>query len=77
MTFKPAHKDTTTPPGQIVNPIPRELTVGGIVDRIMKDEPKKLSFAEWFVKWYAPYTVGKMDVEDIANAAWKAGQENK
>lgn len=59
MTFKPAHKDTDTPPGQIVNPlphmpseeIPRSKTIGGIVDRVMRSEAqpikKKLTFDEW------------------------------
>lgn len=51
MTFKPAHKDTDTPPGQIVNEIPRSKTIGGIIDRVMRSEAqpikKKLTFDEW------------------------------
>jgi flagellar biosynthesis/type III secretory pathway protein FliH len=46
MTFQPAHKDTTKPPGQIVNPIPvqqsemlpRSKTLGSIIDRIAREE---------------------------------------
>lgn len=38
MTFQPAHKDTTNPPGQVVNPIPRDKTIGGIIDRVVRSE---------------------------------------
>jgi flagellar biosynthesis/type III secretory pathway protein FliH len=42
MTFQPAHKDTTNPPGQIVNRIesniPRSKTLGSIIDRITREE---------------------------------------
>jgi flagellar biosynthesis/type III secretory pathway protein FliH len=42
MTFQPAHKDTTNPPGQIVNHIesniPRSKTLGSIIDRIAREE---------------------------------------
>lgn len=43
MTFKPAHKDTDTPPGQIVNSVsvpetPRSKTISSIIDRVMRSE---------------------------------------
>lgn len=94
MTFKPAHKDTDNPPGQIINqvgephhiggrtdaPIDRLQTIGGIIDRVMRSEAKpikqKLNFEQWYLSWYYPALVGKMDVEEIAFAAWQAAQEN-
>lgn len=67
-----AELDMDNPPGQVVNPIPRELTIGGIIDRIMKDEPKKLTFDEWFKE------EGLDDHQwDVAKMAWRAAQENK
>lgn len=74
MIRKRAELDTVNPPGQVVNPIPRELTIGGIVDRIMKDEPKKLTFQEWFC---ARFSNPDDEVYDFCEEAWKAGQENK
>lgn len=35
----PAHKNTVNPPGQIVNPIDRSKTIGGIIDRVRRDDP--------------------------------------
>lgn len=80
--------DTENPPGQIVNPIPRELTIGGIVDRIMKDEPKKLTFDEWLLEmlcqqmpkdawWWRENGVDKHDEYFIYQDIWKAAQANK
>ena len=49
---KRAELDTVNPPGQVIN---RDQTIGGIIDRIMKDEsprevePKKLTFDEWLL----------------------------
>ena len=90
MTFKPAHKDTDTPPGQIVNEIPRSKTIGGIVDRVMRSEAlpikKKLSCEEWMNTTLMPgqedvdkeyqTTWAESDVADIIPLFWKAAQEN-
>ncbi len=62
--YKRPELDTKNPPGQIVNPIP-------------KQECEKLTFDQWWEKWYAPYPVGKMDLVEVAEYVWKAAQENK
>jgi len=73
---KRAELDLDNPPGQIVNPIPRELTIGGIVDRIMKDEPKKLTFDEWYAQNRICF--GGATVSGAAlRFLWLAAQENK
>lgn len=83
MTFKPAHKNTDNPPGQIVNSIsvpetPRSKTIGGIIDRVMREEAKpikqNLTFDEW---WAKPWTThhGVCDYH-TAQLIWKAAQEN-
>lgn len=91
MSFKPAHKDTVNPPGQIVNPIDRSKTIGGIIDRVMRSEAdpikKKLTFDEW-VHEYLKDMYGYDPTEDKNNymmfgttcrmlrVVWKAAQEN-
>jgi hypothetical protein len=79
MSFKPAHKDTTNPPGQIVNPIDRSKTIGGIIDRVMRSEAqpikKKLTFDEWWAQWPAHSDMG-MKSREYAYQVWKAAQEN-
>lgn len=58
----------------------RNKTIGGIIDRVLRSEAQpikqKLNFEQWYASWYAPVPVGRMSVEDIAFAAWKAAQEN-
>lgn len=86
MTFKPAHKDTDTPPGQIVNPIERSKTIGGIVDRVMRSEAlpikKKLTFDEWSdlnqkeIEKYPCSTEYGGDLWYLLEFTWKAAQEN-
>ncbi len=55
MTFKPAHKDTVNPPGQIVNPIPAKR-LGDIIDRVVKTDPYYLKDtqdkSEEYIKGY-------------------------
>ena len=36
-----------------------------------------MTFTQWWAKWYRPYPVGKMELEEIAKQVWKAAQENK
>lgn len=77
MTFQPAHKDTTNPPGQIVNPVesnvPRSKTIGGIIDRVMRSEaptkPTK-TFEEWWEGVGSTYSV----TERTARIIWKAAR---
>lgn len=77
MAFKPAHKDTDTPPGQIINPIDRSKTIGGIVDRVMRSEAlpikKKLTFEEW--KEANPNFVDPWDWW-LVKLGWELAQEN-
>lgn len=73
---KRAELDLDNPPGQIVNPIPREKTVGGIIDRIMKDEPKKLTFDEWYHQHWKECKSGTFDLHTTYALIWKAAQEN-
>lgn len=57
--------DTTNPPGQIVNPIP-------------KQECEKLTFDEWYLSLKAK--PGQMPYDDwfvCMKEAWLAAQENK
>ena len=42
MTFQPAHKDTTTPPGQIVNPINLEKPLQGHIKDYQATEIEQL-----------------------------------
>lgn len=78
MNHKPAHKDTDTPPGQVVNPIERSKTIGGIIDRVLREEAKpikqKLTFDEW-LKVYESRDFRWFKLEDMM-ACWKAAQEN-
>jgi len=78
MIFKPAHKDTDTPPGQIVNPIDRSKTIGGIVDRVMRSEAppikKKLTFDEWLKT--TSITPEDTLMYNWGIVCWKAAQEN-
>lgn len=77
---KRAELDTQKPPGQVIN---RDQTIGGIIDRIMKDEsprdgePKKLTFEEWWEEAKKKFT----DWDDaelvMYQFVWKAAQENK
>jgi len=80
MTFKPAHKDTDTPPGQIVNPIERSKTIGGIVDRVMRSEAQpikqKLTFDEWYHQHWKECKSGTFDLHTTYALIWKAAQEN-
>lgn len=73
MTFQPAHKDTNNPPGQIKN----EITLTDYIQRVIEQETpkKKLSFDEWFYRYNKEY--GLPPAQVVAEAAWKAGQENK
>ncbi len=64
----PAHKNTTNPPGQIVNPIP-------------KQECEKRTFNEWLDIYY-PFSERPTNFEftywySMMKDAWKAAQENK
>jgi hypothetical protein len=83
MTFKPAHKDTDTPPGQIVNSVSvpethRSKTIGGIVDRVMRSEAppikKKLTFDEWLKT--TSITPEDTLMYNWGIVCWKAAQEN-
>ena len=83
MTFKPAHKDTDTPPGQIVNSIsvpetPRSKTIGGIIDRVMRSEAQpikqKLTFDEWLHQ--SSFVVPDEGTYLWLKDCWKAAQEN-
>lgn len=83
MTFKPAHKDTDNPPGQVVNSIsvpetPRSKTIGGIIDRVMREEAKpikqKLSFDQWY-KENRGVDFGGATVPQL-RYLWVAAQEN-
>ena len=79
MTFKPAHKDTDNPPGQIVNPIDRSKTIGGIIDRVMRSEAQpikqKLTFDEWLHQ--SSFVVPDEGTYFWLKDCWKAAQENK
>ena len=78
MTFKPAHKDTDNPPGQIVNPIDRSKTIGSIIDRVMREEAKpikqKLTFDEWY-KENRSVDFGGATVPQL-RYLWVAAQKN-
>lgn len=87
MTFKPAHKDTDTPPGQIVNPIDRSKTIGGIIDRVMRSEAppnwwhseekpvkQKLTFEQWLHQ--SSFVVPDEGTYLWLKDCWKAAQEN-
>lgn len=83
MTFKPAHKDTDNPPGQIVNSIsvpetPRSKTIGGIIDRVMRSEAQpikqKLTFDEWLHQ--SSFVVPDEGTYLWLKDCWKAAQEN-
>lgn len=71
MTFKPAHKDLDTPPGQVVN----DTTLADYIERKRgqweDNNPKKLSFEEWY------YAFNPEHNQDGLYDAWHAGQENK
>ena len=82
--MKPAHKDTDTPPGQIVNSIsvpetPRSKTIGGIIDRVMRSEAQpikqKLTFDEWLHQ--SSFVVPDEGTYLWLKDCWKAAQENK
>ena len=81
--MKPAHKDTDTPPGQIVNSIsvpetPRSKTIGGIIDRVMRSEAQpikqKLTFDEWLHQ--SSFVVPDEGTYLWLKDCWKAAQEN-
>ena len=61
----PAQHNTTNPPGQIVNPVP-------------KQESEKLSFDEWYSKFPK---LDIKDLEKVRyikyKSIWEAAQENK
>jgi len=73
MTFKPAHKDTTRPPGQIVN----EVT---LADYLHNKEiryatlDKKMTFKEWLKK--SSFVVPDETVYCWLEDCWYAAQEN-
>lgn len=75
MTFKPAHKDTDTPPGQVVNPIERSKTIGGIIDRVMREEAKPIKQKLTFDEWWHLNNDDSFHYE-ASRRAWKAAQEN-
>lgn len=88
MSFKPAHKDTVNPPGQIVNSIPettpRHKTIGGIIDRVMRSEsPPNFWHSEekapkkklTFDEWWHLNNDDSFHYE-ACRRAWKAAQEN-
>lgn len=84
MRFKPAHKDIDNPPGQIVNPIDRSKTIGGIIDRVMRSEAKpikqKMSFEDWWKspngqEWFNIISE-QNEVVRMFEDCWKAAQEN-
>ena len=81
--MKPAHKDTDTPPGQIVNSVsvpetPRSKTIGGIIDRVMRSEAQpikqKLTFDEWLHQ--SSFVVPDEGTYLWLKDCWKAAQEN-
>lgn len=83
MTFKPAHKDTDNPPGQIVNSVsvpetPRSKTLGGIIDRVLRanGQPvkQKLTFDEWLHQ--SSFVVPDEGTYLWLKDCWKAAQEN-
>ena len=83
MTFKPAHKDTDNPPGQIVNSVsvpetPRSKTLGGIIDRVLRSEAQpikqKLTFDEWLHQ--SSFVVPDEGTYLWLKDCWKAAQEN-
>lgn len=78
MTFKPAHKDTDTPPGQVVNPIDRSKTIGGIIDRVLRanEQPikQKLTFEQWLHQ--SSFVVPDEGTYIWLKDCWKAAQEN-
>jgi len=85
MSFKPAHKDIDTPPGQIVNSVSvpethRSKTIGGIVDRVMRSEAQpikqKLTFDEWYHQHWKECKSGTFDLHTTYALIWKAAQEN-
>lgn len=77
MSFKPAHKDTVNPPGQIVNPIDRSKTIGGIIDRVMRSEAEPIKTKLTFDEWYQHRLVEFDGEHPSAAVVWKAAQENK
>lgn len=78
MTFKPAHKDTDNPPGQVVNPIDRSKTIGGIIDRVLRanGQPikQKLTFEQWLHQ--SSFVVPDEGTYIWLKDCWKAAQEN-
>ena len=78
MTFKPAHKDTDTPPGQVVNPIDRSKTIGGIIDRVLRangqPDNQKLTFDECLHQ--SSFVVPDEGTYIWLKDCWKAAQEN-
>jgi len=59
MTFKPAHKDTETPAGQVVNDDQGQRTLSDYIRSIKRAEAfdavaaeKKLTFNEWFKEYF-------------------------
>jgi len=75
MTFKPAHKDTETPAGQVVSDDQGQHTLSDYIRTIKRAEAfdtvaaeKKLTFDEWFEseKYW------KQGYYDVAKATWNA-----
>ena len=80
MTFKPAHKDTDNPPGQIVNSVsvpetPRSKTLGGIIDRVLRSEAQPIKQKLTFDEWWHLNNDDSFHYE-ASRRAWKAAQEN-
>jgi len=89
MTFKPAHKDTQHPAGQ-VRPTDAELkgqqTLSDYIRSIKRAEAfdaitseKKLTFSEWYTVWLKQLSqykgfVNRDDMEHAWNAALKHGK---
>lgn len=79
MTFQPAHKDITNPPGQIVNRIesnvpPRAKTLGSIIDRIQREEGSINSVEQARQEGYAQGFVDGKKEGFAEGIAWVKGK---
>jgi len=77
---KRPERDTTNPPGQIVNTPPEHKLLSDYIQSIVRKDAfdtvakeKKLTFEEWWEQWIDKQFFYKPTIEKI----WNAAQENK
>jgi len=80
MTFKPAHKDTQHPAGQVINEEVSQKTLSDYIRSIKRAEAfdavaaeKKLTFEEWYVPGYAVCEDDYTKLQETWYAALKHG----